>query len=1421
MLSVVLLSLSAAFAVNDDADVIAIDDNADELAIDEVNIDESLAVDEDDSIVGDGESAVVTEDTFNQYFDENGTLKDSVTAEELTFKGDISDVGVDTIKLNRTIKISGDGVLTNISIDVKANGVVISGITLNQNKGSAAITVYNASNVVVENTKINFNANEGSNGFAINAELADNLKLLNNVINYAGATTGWEVNNVIRVSTSNNIAVSANKVKAKLVSAPVGWTEVPAGSGNWVSSSISEGIVISDSENVTFDVNNVNVTYDNVTGEDDTIYTVDFKNTDNAVISNNNISSTGNSYIYGIILTGDNFNIDGNNVTSVGNYYANGIDIEGTATGVVKNNNIDVKSLVSAYAIYSGMNGQDVVANYTNNNISGNSYNIFGMSVGDVKSNIVKNNITLDGNYTTGIAYRGVEASIKENRVILLSSEVGNEIIWEDFGVESVGIKVIQGNATIFNNTIATSGKGVSFTGNQTNVDVEDNFINVVGNPDKNAFAIYVNEAGVVDILDNTVDYQGNTNGTGINNAVFIYNTDGVVITRNKFDLDLVSSEVPWIEIPAGSGNYVSFPISEGIVVEESDNVLFDDNTVTVEFTDVVGGYDTIYSVDFKNSNNAVILDNEISSKGNTYIYGLIVSGENFTVRLNTINSTGNYYANGIDIEGPASGVVEDNAIAVYSNVSAYAIYSGMNGQDVVANYTNNNISGNSYNIFGMSVGDVKSNIVKNNITLDGNYTTGIAYRGVEASIKENRVILLSSEVGNEIIWEDFGVESVGIKVIQGNATIFNNTIATSGKGVSFTGNQTNVDVEDNFINVVGNPDKNAFAIYVNEAGVVDILDNTVDYQGNTNGTGINNAVFIYNTDGVVITRNKFDLDLVSSEVPWIEIPAGSGNYVSFPISEGIVVEESDNVLFDDNTVTVEFTDVVGGYDTIYSVDFINSNNAVIVNNRISSKGNTYIYGILISGIEFNVNNNIINSSSNYYANGIDIEGPASGSVWNNTIIATVNNLSYPIYGAMSNGDVSVSIYGNEINGSAYLVYGIQLGGKDVAIANNNISAVGNYTVGIGLHVEESTILGNNIVSNASNKGNLSIWDAMGANTEGILITSGDAVIENNNVTATGDNAINTGNNTAIIKDNELKSNNATGADAIKGDNIADSELNTTLVGSDITIVYGEKAQYVLKVSDQNGKAVVGKVVSIVVNNQTLQATTDADGVAKFDLDLNVGKYTIEATFNGTVAYNANSTSNVITVSQKPTVITASDVSVLVTVTKSGYNYKIVLKDNSGNALASQKITVNGKEFTTDNSGIVNYKITASKVGSQKLTIKYAGDNNYAAVTKTATIKITKEATKLTAKKKTFKAKTKTKKYTVTLKDSKGKAIKKLKVTLKIKGKKYTAKTNAKGKATFNIKKLTKKGTYKAKVQFAGNDLYKASSKTVKIKVKK
>ncbi|MBQ2652754.1 MAG: Ig-like domain repeat protein [Methanobrevibacter sp.] len=141
--------------------------------------------------------------------------------------------------------------------------------------------------------------------------------------------------------------------------------------------------------------------------------------------------------------------------------------------------------------------------------------------------------------------------------------------------------------------------------------------------------------------------------------------------------------------------------------------------------------------------------------------------------------------------------------------------------------------------------------------------------------------------------------------------------------------------------------------------------------------------------------------------------------------------------------------------------------------------------------------------------------------------------------------------------------------------------------------------------------------------------------------------------------------------------------------------------------------------------------------------------------------------------------------------------------------------TVDNKDYVgrTDENGTATVSLDLA-AGTHYVYTEY---NNVIGKNK---IVIKKAASKITAKPKAFKSKTKTKKYDVFLKNNQGKAIKNVKVTLKINGKTFTAKTNSNGKATFNIKNLTKKGKHTAKITFAGNGYYKASSasKTITIK---
>lgn len=129
-------------------------------------------------------------------------------------------------------------------------------------------------------------------------------------------------------------------------------------------------------------------------------------------------------------------------------------------------------------------------------------------------------------------------------------------------------------------------------------------------------------------------------------------------------------------------------------------------------------------------------------------------------------------------------------------------------------------------------------------------------------------------------------------------------------------------------------------------------------------------------------------------------------------------------------------------------------------------------------------------------------------------------------------------------------------------------------------------------------------------------------------------------------------------------------------------------------------------------------------------------------------------------------------------------------------------------------------EITALAAGSATITINFSGNDIYKASKATVEVTVKKATPSITAKAKTFKIKDKTKKYKITLKNNKGTAMKNKKVTLKVNGKTYTAKTNSKGVATFKLSKLTKKGKYTAVITFAGNKNYNKATKKAKITVK-
>ena len=296
---------------------------------------------------------------------------------------------------------------------------------------------------------------------------------------------------------------------------------------------------------------------------------------------------------------------------------------------------------------------------------------------------------------------------------------------------------------------------------------------------------------------------------------------------------------------------------------------------------------------------------------------------------------------------------------------------------------------------------------------------------------------------------------------------------------------------------------------------------------------------------------------------------------------------------------------------------------------------------------------------------------------------------------------------------------------------------------------------------------------------------------------------------------------------------------------SDIVIPKGNLAPTVIAVTniadngtvtatlkDINGNPIAGETIAYTAGDANGTVETDENG--EIVIDAGLGN-TVAITFAGNSKLAASDANITLPAAAKQieTVIeseyTFTRVANDYSAGERGDYFYAVLKDINGNVLANKTcyIAVNGPIYnvTTDDQGRFGVRVNFNAANTYTYAVSFLGDENYGASLNCSKLILTTKKTSITASAKTFSASAKTKKISVTLKtsanpyDGKTYLSAGKKITLKVNGVTYTAKTNAKGVATFSIK-LTKKGTYTAKVSFAGDKTYAASTASTKITIK-
>ena len=290
------------------------------------------------------------------------------------------------------------------------------------------------------------------------------------------------------------------------------------------------------------------------------------------------------------------------------------------------------------------------------------------------------------------------------------------------------------------------------------------------------------------------------------------------------------------------------------------------------------------------------------------------------------------------------------------------------------------------------------------------------------------------------------------------------------------------------------------------------------------------------------------------------------------------------------------------------------------------------------------------------------------------------------------------------------------------------------------------------------------------------------------------------------------------------GDYILDtSNLNKTeFIILPVLTVFGNDDYLTVILVDENDNVLGGKDVIVGLNDKNMTFKTDSGGCIQVPTsDLNGGAYIVSVTFKGDENYGEASDFSFIIVDKTDSILSGSSVSAVYNEDK---NLIVTLTDSKAGPISGGDVNIilDGQIYllTSDKNGQVKLSTKTLIPDTYTAVVIFNGDDNYKNSVKITTVTVKKAAVRLTAKKATFKKSKAVKTYKVTLKNSAGKAISKVKLTLKIKGKTYSAVTNSKGTASFKIKKLNTKGTFKSKVAFAGNNLYKSLTRTVQIKIK-
>ena len=851
---------------------------------------------------------IVTNNTFFDYFGDDGMLLGDITFDTLIFKGEFSNLGVNVVYVPRAIVINGDNaVLRNIAIMCE-QGTTLNNLTLNATNYVAdtdgALIYAIGSDVTVNNITIDYNATDGSNNaIAVYASGADNFKLVNSTITFTGNNVDGKVfAQGIKIAKSNNAVVDSNIITT---SCPL--VDVEYSHWGSIDTDLVFAIGVEKSENVkiinnivdnsawtkgnnanfpTFDAfiahtaNNLLIKNNTIShtdlitpkGNSSYIYALDFYESNSVIVEDNRVllnttgGKEGAGAAYAVQVTGpyNNFVVKGNNLTTVSNGPNLGVysqNYYGTTEITAENNWINVTGFAgpAEFALVSGMEFQDTVAKAYNNTIYVQNVNEYN-----------------DDNNIAGITY--VQSTSGSHQF-----DIQNNTIYSE-GKYAVLIKSAKDSQIIGNTLYAheLNGDDAAIFKSGTNNVVKNNY------PMSTDIIIDVNNAWIG--KEAVIGITLNSAATGTANIMVGGKTYTVNLTDGKATLKVS-------DLPAGentvkvdydgdgkfksSTNSTTFKVFDGIVTNET----FFDYFINGTLADYVPEGATL---DFR---------------GKFYIHDDVKFDLAINKPINMISTTGDAF---IDLNTTAGSLLGENP------GSCFTINNGGSGSNVsgiifhntqVWIYDAHNVVLNNISVIvenkrvGSGVGTTAIRHGSTNVTLKNSYiytsnnggSSSIVLTHVQNCTVENNTIVGEGNVGNLLYLNTFN--DAGCDLSNDYNKIINNKITGPSPaagicyGIGINGN--NNLIAGNVINYAGNgivpawgatPNNNTYCDNVLIGGAsMSVAASSIAYNNTVSGTlTIGSDSVAYNNTAKAISVSSNSVVSNSSATAALTVQAGA-----------------------------------------------------------------------------------------------------------------------------------------------------------------------------------------------------------------------------------------------------------------------------------------------------------------------------------------------------------------------------------------------------------------------------------------------------------------------------------------------------------------------------------------------------------------